>query len=235
MAQELSGPDWRRQAVLDGKAHNYTGVSPWMDFPEDVMELVVHGRATREQLWALEGRIFRYMITGRTYRDIYRYSLLWACVYRARRGFQVEYYYFWYLSQAVNWRKLSVDEQSLKEMADGLYPRERLYAWSWFIGRVAIARGSWKDLPDVLTGIVPGDSGVLVEEQRERAVSLNVSKNTPLVRSLVSRWLNIESASAIDVHAFYFDWEEADVMVRLHVRQALIRKQEYSKAHRLPG
>lgn len=237
LSTDDKGPQKRsglQRPALDSSRHSHTGASFWRTLPSDIMSSVLQESLETEQFWMLEGRLIRSMLASAHYHDVGRYALLWACLYKAQQGYHVEYHYFWFLSQAKTWRKLSREDLELKEQLDGPYPLQRAHAWDQFLARLAHARGVWADLSDVTSGITPSQDSESREQQAERAIAGIPSSQSALVNIMSRRWDDLEKRDTEAVAAFHQDWSRLDVMVKVHVKLWLIRNRKYREAYTLP-
>lgn len=227
--QSLASPDWRRQHVLDGVKHNYQGYSVWSELPHDIMRLVLAGRATREQLWVVEARLFRFIAIARSYHEAGRFALMWACVHRARRGFQAEFHFFSYLSDAQRWRPTSAEERASVSSHESIGSWSRQDHWNVFFSRMQMSRQAWHYPLDVLTGVIHNDK-VIFDEDAAGAVGVDEGE----VRQLKARWLRCNQSDRTELRLFVEEWCGVDPLVRIRIRDDFVMHGNYKKGWSLP-
>ena len=150
----LNSLDWRFYRDLEAVDHDFGSLTLWKPLPVDIMDLVVAGAGTREQLWILEGVLYRQMhsVSNAKHRKIF--VSLWLAVYRAKRGVQAPFHVFRLLREVVDLAK------SLQYVRPpiGLPPSEIEYHCSdrWVLLLLYISKlraRRWSNAADVLKGI----------------------------------------------------------------------------------
>lgn len=122
--------------------------------PPDIMDLVMAGTAEPEQLWILEGVLYRQMhsVPDVKHREIF--VSLWLAVYRAKRGVQAPFQAFELLRQVVK----KAEGLQFVRRPYGLLPSEIEYCCSdeWVLLLMYISElraRRWKNAADVLEGV----------------------------------------------------------------------------------
>lgn len=223
LAHKKASPQWRKQHLLDGVNHTYRANGTKLR--DGVMDKVLCGTASRSELWHLEGELVRLILTAGSASDVEASALLWACVYRARRGYHVPSHFFGMLYQAIFYRPLHPHDSLLLHRYDAFYYPESLeHAWERFASTLSDLR-IWSHLPNVVEGIVPSLKSPPYNGAHE---GIPAGQNG-MVAMLTRRWMKSDALSDTGLADLHYDWMTADVMVRYYVKQELLRKGEVDK------
>jgi len=149
---ERESSDWESYRHLEAIGHDFGSLTLWEPLPPNIMDLVMAGDARREQLWILEGVLYRQMHSPSSAEHRYKSVCLWLAVYRAKRGVQARFEAFELL--------LKVTEQATKLQNDRRFkylPREIEYccndAWVSLLLYISKLRKRWPNAADVLKGV----------------------------------------------------------------------------------
>jgi hypothetical protein len=97
----LNSRAWLFYRDLEAIDHGFESLTLWEPLPLNIMDLVMAGAGTREQLWILEGVLYRQMhsVSNAKHREVF--VSLWLAVYRAKHGVQAPFEVFRLLEAAV--------------------------------------------------------------------------------------------------------------------------------------
>ncbi|KAM0707336.1 hypothetical protein Q7P35_005574 [Cladosporium inversicolor] len=133
---------------------DFESLTLWEPLPPNIMDLVMADAATREQLWVLEGVLYRKMhaVSSVKHKDVF--VCLWFAVYRARRGVQAPSKAF-ELSRKVSKQVAYLQPPKLPVT---LPPSEIEYhcseAWVSLLLYISKLRARyWRNAADVLKGV----------------------------------------------------------------------------------
>lgn len=152
-ASARESSDWDSYRHLEAIGHDFESLTLWEPLPPNVMDLVMAGAATREQLWVLEGVLYRQMHSPSSAEHRDKFVCLWLAVYRAKRGVQAPFEAFELLRK--------VTEQAAKLQDDKYFnflPREIEYccndAWVSLLLYISkLRKRCWSNAADVLKGV----------------------------------------------------------------------------------
>lgn len=152
LATMYSSRNWAAQERLDASMLDLSR-HQGNRLPLGLMDRVLSGKARAEELWVLEGVVFRSLFrhSGRINRRIF--AFLWAVVYKARRGLHLHYEYFRSLELAC---KAVMDIAKFPHSAVFHKSQEcgKVYPWSSFLQEAMEARKRWSMSFDVFAGVV---------------------------------------------------------------------------------
>jgi hypothetical protein len=166
VAGEMASPAWAPQYYLDASDHDFGSLSLRESVSRSVMGGVLNGTATREELWILEGVVFRQFCLS---EDLFRreaFALMWAAIYRAKSGIQASFYFFECLRIA-----LDSESPAKRRMVTVERGRDPAQAWSDFIYSLLFLRDRWANAADITSrlqcstsmfpsGVALGETGV---------------------------------------------------------------------------
>ena len=146
---DVKSSAWDSYRYLEAVAHDFESLTLQEPLPPNIMDLVMARAATREQLWVLEGVLYRQMHTASSAEHRDKFVCLWLVVYRAKRGVQAPYKAF-NLSQEFSKR--------IAKIPVWVPPSEILYRCSeecvsllLYISKLRARH--WRNAADVLKGV----------------------------------------------------------------------------------
>ena len=160
----MSSPSWRAQVRMDARTADLSRYQ-YGRISRDVFDRVLVGRATPDELWILDGILFRAMFRNVGVYTRQAYAYMWACVYRARRGFHLPAIYFASLERA---SRAILDEHPTTELVHHNRTCQYAFPWSEFLLTALDERKRWVKPFDVFHGVTlrPDElpAGTAIEE-----------------------------------------------------------------------
>lgn len=144
----LRSDSWTKQMYLDALSHDFGDLDLRRPLSPYIMDDVLRGSATREDLWVLEGVVFRQLHTSESLFLREAFALMWAAVYRAKTGFQAPFMYFQLMRLA-----LDAGSENDKRMIKSARLLNENMAWVEFFRQCYFVRGRWRNAADIIKGV----------------------------------------------------------------------------------
>lgn len=148
VAEEILSDDYSVQASLDALCHDFGSLDLRFPLSPYIMDGVLRGSATREQLWVLEGVLYRQLHIAKDNYEREAFGLMWAALHRAKTGFQAPFNYFHYLRLA-----LDASSPAKRRMIRAAGFLDSDSVWVEFFCELNMVRSRWKNAADVVARV----------------------------------------------------------------------------------
>lgn len=143
---------WSKQLYLDAVMHDFGDLDLRYPLSPYIMDGVLRGSATREQLWVLEGVVFRQLHISETLFEREAFALMWAAVHRAKTGFQAPFAYFQLMRLG-----LDASNPENKRMVKRAGVLNENMVWVEFFNQCYLVRSRWGNAADIVKGVPCAD------------------------------------------------------------------------------
>jgi hypothetical protein len=149
------GDEDASQSHLDARDFKFTGLHPKSPIPSNIMELVLTKDATREQLWLIEGALIRLMMCTEDGQCRMALVKLWACVYKAKSGLDLQLSFFALVDAVVDIRYelLACRPQTSMQVTHSVFMdlrQEEEAEWRCLFKEIFDLRSRWKYPADLM-------------------------------------------------------------------------------------